>query len=773
MTQENDSSTQSSSDATHFIGARIPRIDGAEKVTGEARFAADLGFSGAFSGRMLLSPHPHAIIRRITTRHARALPGVMAVVTDADVPPIRLGQYVFDETLFARGRVRYAGERVAAVAAVDDETAEEALSLIRVEYEDLPAVFNPEEALVEGAPLIHPDLESYKAFNGNIREGNNPCLIRVRRGDPETALARSDQVFEDTYETQHMHPGYLEPRACLVDPGSGGSFTVWTPTQSVFGLRALIASALGISLSKLRVVCTHVGGGFGGKTFHCLEIVCVLLASKAGRPVRMVLDREEDTLTSYSRHPFKVHIETGVSAKGKLLVRRARIIGDTGAYTKSGPNVLGRTAYCVTGPYRMDHLSIEAKLAYTNNIPSGSVRGLGAPQAAFACEVQLDRIARALEIDPLEFRLKNVLRDGDLDYVGTKMYAVSMEETLRKAAGAIGWSARKKGKMEGFGVACSRFPTGGGPSGATLRANEDGTLIVAVGGSDLGTGSDTIVAQVAATEMGVDISQISVTSADTGAVPYDRITGGSRTTYNVGHAVRLAALDMKEQLLLEASEMIEVAPEDLEFADGGVHSRAEPSRRFSLKELVARAYTQGAGPPIGRGTFRGLNPAHDLASVEGHPEPARTAPQFATQIAHVRVDSDTGEVKVLRLINAQDVGFAFNPLQLEGQMEGGVVQGLGFALSEELSLEDGLLLAPGLEHMLMPTSMDIGQLESFIVEEGAADGPYGAKGAGESPIVATAAAIVNAIADAIGAFVHDLPVTPERVLRAAQKKKSK
>jgi carbon-monoxide dehydrogenase large subunit len=772
MTQENGRNNPSGSEAAYPIGARIPRIDGPEKVTGEARFAADMGLPGSLSGRMLLSPHPHALIRRIDTRRARALPGVVAVVTDADVPPVRLGQYVFDETLFARGRVRYAGERVAAVAAVDEERAEEALSLIRVEYEELPAVFGPEEALAEGAPLIHPDLDSYKVFPGNIRERNNPCLIRVRRSDPEAALARADRVFEDTYETQHMHPGYLEPRACLVDPEPGGSFTVWTPTQSVFGIRALIASALGISLSKLRIVCTHVGGGFGGKIFHLLEVVCVLLASKAGRPVRMVLGREEDTLTSYPRHPFRVHIETGVSAAGELLVRRARIVGDTGAYTKSGPNVLGRTTYCVTGPYRMDHLSIEARLAYTNNIPSGSVRGLGAPQAAFACEVQLDRIARALEMDPLEFRLKNAFRDGDLDYVGAKMYAVGMEETLRKAAGAIGWAGRKKKPMEGFGIACSRFPTGGGPSGATLRANEDGTLIVAVGGSDLGTGSDTIVAQVAATEMGVDISEVSVISADTGATPYDRITGGSRTTYNVGHAVRLAASDMKEQLLLEASEMIEVAPEDLEYSGEGIRAKADPGRWVSLKELVARAYTQGAGPPIGRGTFRGRNPAHDPATVEGHPEPARTAPQFATQIAHVRVNPDTGEVEVLRLVNAQDVGFAFNPLQLEGQMEGGVVQDLGYALSEELCLENGLLPAPGLENMLMPTSMDIGLLESLIVENGAADGPYGAKGAGESPIVATAAAIVNAIADATGAFVCALPVTPERVLRAMQKKKS-
>jgi len=414
----------------------------------------------------------------------------------------------------------------------------------------------------------------------------------------------------------------------------------------------------------------------------------------------------------------------------------------------------------------MANVSIEAKLAYTNNLPSGSVRGLGAPQAAYAAEVQLDRIARELGMDPIELRLRNSFQNGDFDSVGAKMYSVSLDTTLHNAARAVNWQERKKTPWEGFGVACSRFPTGGGPSGATIRANEDGTLVVAVGGSDLGTGSNTVVAQVAAAEMGMDISRVSVISADTDATPYDRITGGSRTTYNVGHAVRLAAEDMKEQLLREAADSLEASPEDLEFASGSIRAKADPSRGLTLQETVSHAYNKGEGPPIGRGTFRGLNPAHDPTTVEGHPEPARAAPQFATQIAHVRVDPDTGEVEVLRLVCVQDVGFAFNPLQLEGQIEGGVVQGQGYAISEEMILDGGAVAAPGLEHMLMPTALDIGEVESHIVEVGAEDGPYGAKGAGETPIVATAAAIANAVAEATGAFVCELPVTPERILRA-------
>ncbi|MEE9257655.1 MAG: molybdopterin cofactor-binding domain-containing protein, partial [bacterium] len=593
-----------------------------------------------------------------------------------------------------------------------------------------------------------------------------PCVIRIEQGNAEAALARAYRVFEDTYETRHMHAGYIEPRACLAAPGAGGRITVWTPSQAVFAVRGLIAAALGMEISRVRVVCTHVGGGFGGKTTQLHELVATVLAAKSGRPVQMILGREEDTVTSHPRHPFRIRLETGMSAEGIILARRAHILGDTGAFATSGPNVLGRTTYSVSGPYRMDHISIEAKLAYTNNMPCGSVRGIGAPQAAFACEAQMDRIAREMGIDPLDLRLMNAFREGDLDSVGTKMVSVGLEDTLRLAAKAAGWAGRKKGPGEGFGIACSRFPTAGGPSGATIRANEDGSLIVAVGASDLGTGSDTIAAQAAAAELGVDLSRISVVSADTEATPFDRLTGGSRTTYNTGNAVRLAAADMKEQLLREAAEGLEAAPEDLEYAGGGVHVRSEPGRRMSYEDLIARAFGQGAGPPIGRGAFRGSNPPHDSSTVEGHPEPARSGQQFATQFAHVRVDPETGEVEVLRLVMAQDVGFAFNPLQLEGQIEGGGVQGLGYCLSEEMALKNGKVLAPGLDHMLMPTSMDVGRVECLIVEKAFADGPYGAKGAGETPIVATAPAVASAIADATGAFVRELPITPERVLRA-------
>lgn len=766
MTMQNRIEGFSGGSVFYPLGERIPRIDGAEKVAGEASFGADVGLPGMLAGRMLLSPHPHALIKNIDTRRAQALIGVKAIVTDEDTFQVRLGRFVNDETLLARGRVRFRGERVAAVAAVDNDVAEEAISLIRVDYEELPAVFDIDSAFAEGAPIIHPDLKIYQAFNGNIRSGNSPCLIRINSGDAKASLARADLVFEDFFETQFMHAGYIEPRACLAAPGAGGGFTVWTPSQAVFAVRSFISQALNLDLSRLRVICTHVGGGFGGKTTQFHELIAVLLASKAGRPVQMVLRREEDTLTSHSRHPFKIQVETGVSADGKIIARRAKILGDTGAYTTSGPNVLGRTTYAISGPYRIENISIEAKLAYTNNIPAGSVRGIGAPQAAYACEVHMDRIAREMGMDPLAFRLRNIFKEGDIDSVGAMMQAVSLKETLQKATNEVNWIGRKKSQFEGWGIACSRFPTGGGPSGATIRANEDGTLIVSVGGSDLGTGSNTIMAQVVAMEMGIDLSQVSVVSADTGSTPYDRITGGSRTTYNVGQAVRLAADDMKAKLIREAAEMFEALPEDLEFSGGGVRPRGEPGRWLPVKELVAHAYSQGEGPPIGSGSFRGENPPYDASTVEGHPEPARSAPQFATQIAHVRVNPDTGEVKVLRLVNAQDVGFAFNPLQLEGQMEGGVVQGLGYALSEELIRENGDLLSPGLEHMLLPTALDVGEVNSIIVEHPSADGPYGAKGAGETPIVATAPAIANAVADATGAYVRELPITPERVLRA-------
>ena len=744
------------------VGARVPRLDGAEKVTGEALFGADVRLPGMLAARLLLSPHPHARILRVDAGKARRLPGVKAVLTAKEAPAGRFGRFVKDESLFASDRVRFAGERVAAVAAVDEETAAEALSLIRVDYEPLPALLGAEEAMAEGALLLHPYLASYGAFPGNVRFGNVPCRIRIKSGGAEEALARAPHVFEDEFETQPVHQGYLEPRACAVKPEAGGRFTVWTPTQGVFAVRASLADALGIGLSRLRVIGTHVGGAFGGKQAHMLEAVALLLAGRAGRPVRIVLSREEETRTGNPRHPLRIRLETGVGADGLLLARRARIVADTGAYTTTGPNVLGKASYTVVGPYRVPNVSVEALLVYTNHVPSGSFRGLGVPQAAFASEVQMDRIARALGMDPIELRLRNAFREGDRDATGNRLYGVGLTATIQRAARAADWERRERRPYEGY-------PTGGGPSGATIRANEDGSFHLAVGSVDLGTGAATLVAQVAAQELGVPMGRLVVTNADTDTTPFDLTAGGSRTTFNIAHAMRNAAGDLKRQVLEEAAGALEASPEDLEFAEGFARVKAEPGRRVSLKEAIARSHKQGQGPLIGRGSHTGRNPAHDPSTVEGHPEPARPAPEFATQIAHVRVNPETGEVEVLRLVNAQDVGFAINPLQLEGQMEGGAVQGLGYALSEDLPREGGRVSAPGLEHMLMPTSLDVGAVESLIVEEPAFDGPYGAKGAGETPIIPTAAAVANAVADAVGEPVRELPLTPERVLRAVRR----
>jgi len=760
------------------IGKPIPRLDSGEKVAGDAAFGDDWRLPGCLTTRLLLSPHPHARILKLDLSGARKVPGVRAVVSAEDAPPVRYGRLVRDETLFANGRARYVGERIAAVAAEEAGAAEEAIARIRVEYEPLPAVFTPEEAMAEGAVLLHEELASYKAFPGIVRYGNVAARIRIRSGDAELGFRLADHIFEDTYETPRVHQGYLEPRVAVAEPGEGGVTIVRTPTQAAFVVRALTAEILGLPMNALRVMSTHIGGAFGGKSQHLIEAVAVLLSRKARRPVRLAFTREEDTLTGHPRHAYSMHLRTGVKRDGRLLARQVRIVSNNGAYCLSGPAVLGKSTYTCTGPYRIPHVAIESLLVYTNLPPSGSYRGLGVPQVAFACERHMDRIAHELGVDPLELRFMNAFEEGDPDPAGTRLKSVSIKETLRRAAAASGWRSRPRRnggaknplRRRGYGIACARYPTGGGASGAVVKVNEDGGLTVLAGCSDLGTGAATLVAQVAAEVLGVEIGSVRVHIADTETTPFDAIAAGSRTTFNMCHAVRRAAEDAREQILAQAARMLETSPVDLEILEGRIAARGAPSRSLSLAQVANASVWQGEGPPTGRGTYRGVNPPHEPANVEGHPEPSRPGPEFSTQAAEVEVDMETGETRVVRLVSAQDVGFAMNPLTLTGQIEGGVAQGLGYALAEELPHEKGRLLNAGYENMHVPTSMDSTEVVNLILECADAEGPFGAKGAGEIPLIPTAPAVANAIADAIGdpgnPHLNRLPLTPEQVFKA-------
>ena len=763
-----------------ILGKPIPRLDSAEKVSGFADFGDDLRRPGCLAAKLLLSPHAHARIKKIDTADALRVPGVHAVVTAEDFSGVRHGRLVRDELLFAIDKALYVGERVVAVAAETPEAAQAAIEKIHVDYEALPAVFTTEDALKGDAPLLHAASGDYTAFPGAVRYGNVASEILIQSGEPiEEALARADFVFEDSYETPRVHQNYLEPRAMLAEPGPEGSTIVYSPTQAAFVVRAIASEILELPMNKLRVVSTHVGGAFGGKSQHLLEAAAVLLSRKSNRPVQLTLNREEETITGNPRHAYQMRYRTGVTREGKIIARHVRITSNNGAYCMTGPMVLGKSCYTSAGPYKIPNVRVDGSLVYTNLPPGGSYRGLGVAQVAFACERHTDRIASELRMDPLAFRLLNAMDENDADPAGTILQSVSIKETLRRAGKRAGWEDKDKkrrdgGIKRGLGIACARYPTGGGASGAVVKVNEDGGLVVLAGCSDLGTGAATLMAQVAAEVLQSDIEKVSVRIADTEATPFDAISAGSRTTFNMAHAVRMAAEDAREQMLRQAARMLESSPEDLDIGDGSIFVRAAPARAVPFAETAHSAVWKGDGPVIGRGAYRGENPPHRADNVRGHPEPSRPGPEFATQIAEVEVDAETGEVSVSRIISAQDVGFAMNPLTLNGQIEGGIAQGLGWALAEQIHHENGLITHADFESQLNPTSLDVSEIESVIVESPDVEGPFGAKGAGEMPLIPAAPAIVNAIADAIGdpanPNLNKLPIAPEDVVRAVRGK---
>ncbi|MBI3089860.1 MAG: xanthine dehydrogenase family protein molybdopterin-binding subunit [Candidatus Tectomicrobia bacterium] len=741
------------------IGTRLPRVEGVEKATGAAVYGDDVRLPGMLTGRLLLSPHPHALIRSVEVARARRLPGVRAVVTGQDAPRTRHGRGpVRDLIVLPWERVRYAGEPVAAVAAVDEDTAEEALALINVEYEPLPALFDPEAAMAPDAPLIHADLPAPKGAPPGCRNLSAYQLLEL--GDCAAAFATCDEVFEDAYTTQKMHHGYLEPHSVTAVAEASGKITIWTPTQEVFIARRALAEIFALPMTKLRVIGTRVGGGFGGKFYLLLEPIALLLARACRRAVQLTLSREEEFLASYHRHPARLRMKTGVRRDGTLLARQATLIWDAGAF--NGANVVvppgGGTRVC--GPYRIPHQRIEAFSVYTNKVGCGICRAPGDPQAFFAGETQLDAIAEALRLDPLELRLRNALRDGDLEITGKPAHHVAFRETLERAAAELGWrpgaANLRPAPNRGIGIACSHRPSGAQTSSAVVTLNEDGTLTLFTGVVDL-TGSDTALTQVLAEELHVGVGRISLVTADTERTPFDSGTGGSKIMFTAGFAVQNAAADLRAQMQRVAAELLEAAAADVVLRDGAALVRGAPDRRLSYAQVSQHAHQRSGGPLIGRGSFQSK---------------VRPGPAFAVQVADVEVDPDTGKVLVHRLFAAHDLGLAVNPLAVEGQIEGGVLQGIGYALMEETVVRDGVVLNPHLTDYRMPTPLDQPPIVACIVEAGLGEGPYGAKAIGEPPCVPTAAALANAIYHAVGVRLHDLPITPERLRLAIQRQRA-
>jgi CO/xanthine dehydrogenase Mo-binding subunit len=735
-------------------------MDAPGKVTGTAVYAADFAVPGMLHGKVFRSREPHARLVRVDVRRALRVAGVRAVITAADVPDARYGGALKDETVFARDRVRYVGQPVAAVAATSLEAAEAGVAAIEAEYAPLAPVLDLAAALAPGAPLVHEDWQAYAALPILHRDGNVCNRARIVVGDVDRGWAEAHRIFEHRFTTAVVHQGYTEPRAAVASWDSSGQVTVWSNTQLPFEVQNTLAEILAVAPSKIRVIVPGIGGAFGGKLRVGVEHFAALLARASRRPVKVMTTSEEELTAAYPRQGTIVELKTGVTGDGRLTAREGRIYFDTGAFAGSGPGVASVATLVLAGPYRIPNLLLEGYAVYTNKTNCGSFRAPSGPQANFAVESQMDIIADALGIDPLELRLRNIVREGDEGPTGQVLQAVGLEECLQRAAAAIGWAERQPEPGRGKGIACGWWTTTGGSSGVYVKINPDGTVALNTGAAEIGTAALTGAAQVLAEELGIDLADISVVSADTFATPYDFGAQGSRTAFAVGNACRAAAAELKRKIFAQAAAQLSVPEEALELCDKHV---VAAGARVSLAELARQSQAAGGGL-IAHGTFVAPPTAHDAKRVEGHVYPAFHSPSFHAHAVDLSVDRETGEIAIHRYVVAQDVGYAMNPTYIEGQIEGGVAQGLGQALSEEIVYRDGRVLNANLTDYKMPTALDVPRVESILVQHPSLVGPHGAKGVGEPPSIEPPAAVANALAAATGLRVTSLPITAEKIV---------
>jgi carbon-monoxide dehydrogenase large subunit len=744
---------------TEVIDKVLPRVDALEKVTGAAIYVNDIDPKGLLFGKALRSEHAHAKIIRIDTSKAEELAGVIAVVTGKDLP-MRAGEALRDMPFLAIDKVRYVGEPVAAVAAITKKIAEEALTLIEVEYEKLPSVFDALQAMESDAPIIHEDMANYPHIPiVNSVKGTNICnYVQQSKGDVEKGFEESDFVFEDTFTTHKVSHAQIEPHGTIAQVDPHGKITLWTTSPEPHRLRKDLADALGWPLTKIRVIAPYMGGGFGGKGGLKSEALAIPLAMKVrGRPVKVVFDRDEVFEASVLRHSSVVTIKTGVKRNGEIVAMQMKIVLDTGAYAEKGPTVCDSSVKTSVGPYKIPHTKVEGYCVYTNNPVSGAFRGYGAPQPAWACESQLDIIAKKLNMDPLEIRLKNAL---DLDFQGT----VGVKECLEKAAEAIHWHAPKK-KDTGRGIACIRKVTNSPSSShAVVSLDHDGSVSVLTSTVEIGQGSRTVLTKIAAEELGITTDRITISNPDSDVTPYDSKTTNSRSTFHMGNAVRLAAEDVKRQLKELASQILQVPPEKLEVQGGKIHVKGSPEEDILIPQLIRQAY--GANSIIGHGSYYKGNVGKHKGLFS---DIAYWA--YAAQAVEVHVDKETGQIEVLKIAAAHDVGKAIDKMCCEQQIEGGVAQGVGTTLLEQVVLNDGRIVNANLHDYKIPTSFDVPEIMPIIVETPCSEGPFGAKGLGEAIVVPTAPAIANAVHDAIGVRIKDLPLTPENVLKAIEEER--
>ncbi|MFN6953600.1 MAG: xanthine dehydrogenase family protein molybdopterin-binding subunit [Acetobacteraceae bacterium] len=762
---------------TGAVGESPARIEARDKLAGSARYVDDLSRPGMLHAAIAQSPYAHARILSCDTSKAAALPGVLAVVTGADIPGRRVGGMIKDETMLAVGKVRYLGEPVAAVAARDLETARLAAQLVEIEYEPLPHVLDPEAALAPGAPILHEAFDSYVKTMDGAGGGNLVWQAALGEGDPASAWARCDVIVEGVFHTPAQYHGYMEPNGVLAEPEAGGRVLVVASCQSVHHVQQRVADELGLPMSAVRAQVPRVGGGFGGKHASNIHSITALLALRTGRPVKLQMTRALDMEIQRCRHPARIRLKTGATKDGVILAREAEILLDGGAYADESPNVMTFAMLMVRGPYSIPHVRIEAKVAYTNKLRAGSFRGFGNPQATFAGESQIDELAAALGMDPVELRLKNAVKQGDRWIGGHTLTTCRLSDCLVAVRDAQRAAPppppARPGVRRGVGFASLTHISGLMGTAASVQLRADGTVALNTGCVDIGQGSDTVMTQMCASVLRLPVSQIAYAQQDSDLSPYNWKTAGSRSTYMTGRAVAAAAEEAKKKILDHASEMLECAKEDLELRPGGrVGIVGVPGREVTFRDIAMRSLFRSGGPILG---FHGL--VYDGERFD----PKRSLMQrlafdnlgiytFGAQCVEAEVDEVTGKVTVLRVFSAHDVGRAINPVSCEGQIQGGFVQGMGYALTEEMVWDDdGRLANPSFADYKMPGIKDSpAMITPILIEEPEPTHPFGAKGVGEISMVGAAPAIANAVADATGARLRRIPMTPERVLDALE-----
>ena len=726
-----------------------PRVDAHDKVTGRATYASDVYLPGMLACKLLPSSRNHARIVRLDTSRAEALPGVRCVITGTDFPDIRFGSGALrDRYVMPREVVNFVGEPIAAVAADDEATAQEAIELIQVEYEDLPSVVNPVAAIGSDAAEVHPELESYEGYGFTLGH-NVSTLLDADRGDVDQAFRDADVVIEDVYRSQGINQGFLEPMACVADVEPNGRLVIYASTQGPYQIRAGLAAVLEMPVSRIRVVAMELGGGFGAKLRLAFEAFPALLAMKTGRPVKLVNTREEVFTMNGPRLPVTNYIRSGVMRDGAIIAREAYTIFDVGAYLGAGPNSgIGHGI----GAYRVPNFRLRSYGVYTNKIYVGSYRASGVADMTFAVESHMDHIAHELGIDPYDLRVQNALREGDVSVSGAVVPTNGLMETLEAIKQKMDWP-RQLEDGHGMGLALCEWRSGSGPSTAAISVNDDGTVSLLTGSVDI-SGSDTSLAAIAAEALGIPMDSVIVAKRDTDMAPYTGQSGGSRIVYSQGTAVQRAAEETVQKLMALAAERLGVPEDALGCEDGRVYVLDNEPQGLTFAQLAAASITSRGGPIIG------------TAALSSMPY----TPVFAAQAAEVKVDRDTGQVRLLRYVQAQDVGTAINPMAVEGQLDGGVVQGIGRALTEDQQFDpdNGAVRNPSFASYLMPLAIDLPEMENVLINVPAPDGPFGARAVAEPPGFGPPAAIANAVYDAVGVRVKELPLSGERVLAALQ-----